>query len=413
VKVTENVVKTITTAVFSLLIAGCIAPTGTSIETAETAETTETAETSPKEEMLPPLAPTVTDESLLVVPNQDYMSLYDNTGKEVYSWRWGDIIESGMCDGKGAVGGCTGEGSSPDGDGLLVSYRQSGIPVENELPSGVIRFSLINGVLTPDWQKEGFVSYIHDVARTPDHDTGLIILETLLNQISWFTDQSDPNPSFIITEDSPAWKTNLVLPNGFEQFSSQGRDFLLVNWRNDSGETQLAGGLISLWDISEPKNPVTIWDYPEDGRLREPHGATLRYYNGEIYLLYGHPNSYVNTSDKRRYGTIGIAKSSDLFSRPSYLADISPAGDLPSMQHPRYADLTAAGDLIITDTGDSSKGKRGWVWQVPLPSLVPTDKSGGQTDEGENLHIIELNSGELIIEDISNPFEAWFWTPPA
>jgi hypothetical protein len=373
-----------------LLFTGCVGSTDSSVETSETSQ----SETG--EPLLPPEALTVTAESRLLVPSRGFMSIYDNDGKEVYEWNFTDIVDSDICE---AV--CYGEGVAPDANGFLVSYVRGG----TRSASGVMRFSFSDGELVPQWQRNDFETYVHDAIPMPKTEAGLIVLETLSNKISWFAEKSDSKPLFFVNTESPLWENSLDSPNGFEHFSAQGRDFLLINWRQDSSTPNIAGGLISLWEITDPSEPVAIWNYPQVGRLSDPHGAALRYYNGEIYLLYGHSKSLV-VSDKLLTGTIGIAKSSNLFTAPTYFADINTGSDYLPMEYPRSADLTSAGNLIICTSGDAA-----WVWEVPLPTLVPTEKSGQHTDSNSEMNIIELNGGRVLVESLVQPFEARFWTP--
>lgn len=381
-------------------IVACSSPTNTTTETAESG-LAETAEAM--DDLLPLKAVTVTDDTFLVVPDDNSLTLYNENGDVMHSLRWRDVVDSGLCN-----GGCSGEGGSPDGDGLLFSYCVDESPDDTGLSGGYMRFSFEDGEFVPQWQREGFDSYLHDVTRDPTNKDGVLILETLNQQVSWFSKITDASPSITLNEDTDGWIPNLVLPNGFEQFSSQGRDFLLINWRQDSSINN-AGGLISLWEITDPNNPVTVWDYPESGRLNEPHGAALRYYDGAIYLLYGHSRSIDPTAGQAATGTIGIAMTNDLLTVPTYMADINTAGSLPPMYYPRYAELTDQGDLIITDSGEF--GDNSWVWKVPMPALTDTGKSGAQAVGGNTMNIIALDDGIILIDGLEDAFEAWLWTP--
>jgi hypothetical protein len=380
-----------------LLLAGCGGSADSSISTSETSETSQTSQTSQTSDLLlPPEALVVTADSLLLVPSFGFLGAYDNNGKEVYEWDFADIVDSYICD-----GACKGQGLTPDGDGFYVSYVKG----DTRSKSGIMRFSFSDGELAPQWQRNNFETYVHDATPMPKTEAGMIVLETSANKVSWFAEKSDLKPLFSVNNESPLWESSLDSPNGLQQFSSQGRDFLLINWRQDSSTPIVAGGLISLWEITDPLEPVTVWNYPQVGRLSEPHGAALRYYDGEIYLLYGHSKS-LTVPDELLTGTIGIAKSSNLFTAPTYFADISTGKDYLPMEYPRSADLTSDGNLIICATGE-----QGWVWEVPLPNLFPTDKSGQHTESKSEMNIIELNGGRVLVEDLLHPFEATFWTP--
>ena len=385
------------TMFFPVLVLGCGEPIDSALETPETGnlETTQT-----NNSVVPPASLNVNTESLLVTSHHDGISVYNKDGEPVSELPLSEAINPpSLC---GDLG-CGGQGISLDSNGFLASYMKNGDISE----SGVVRFSLIDDTLAPDWQINGLESYVHDMTRMPGKQDGLIIAETLDNKISWFASKTDSEPIVVIDTNSPIWPSNVSMPNGIDQFSSQGRDFLLVNWRQDRQMPKVAGGLISLWEITDPFTPISIWNYPETGRLAQPHGATLRYHDGEIYLLYGHSASLSLTEEKRLFGTVGVAKSSSLFTAPTYFADIYTDSDYPfTLEYPRYADLTSNGNLTIC-----SSGPNGWIWEVPLPTLSSTDKSGAHTSDYNQMNIIYLNGGRVLVEDLEQPFEARFWAP--
>ncbi|MEM6930599.1 MAG: hypothetical protein AAF602_26920, partial [Myxococcota bacterium] len=92
----------------------------------------------------------------LVVPQQLGVTFLDLDGEVLSSPVWPQLV--------GPCPTCAGEGASPDGDGLLLSFLTAG---RNQGRPGAIARVRGNGTL--DWRLDGF-AFPHDVIRDPADD---------------------------------------------------------------------------------------------------------------------------------------------------------------------------------------------------------------------------------------------------
>lgn len=331
-----------------------------------TAETAETADTGP-------ITP-VGGDPVLVVPHGGGVTFVDLDGAVQSFTAWSDLV--------GPCSGCGAEGSSPDGNGLLLSFTTGG--GGGNRPGAVARVSL-DGTL--DFRLDGF-SFPHDVIRDPIDDT-LIVAETSANQLTWIAADGSSSAEVRALDAS---NTDFVnTPNGAERLDHEGRTYVVVSHRPNNGR-------ITMWDITDD-TPAFVWRFPATGVVDTPHCPILRQVDGTWWLLWAHTES-----QGRNDGTVGVARLDDPTSAPVYVADLAPNATTETFTFLRGVELTSDGRLFATDSGAGSRGQ-GRVLEAPWPSLSPTGASG---DAGDRV-FVELGDTTTVLDGIRSPFEAWEW----
>jgi hypothetical protein len=327
------------------------------------------------------------DEHVLVIPDHEGLHFMASDGSLTRSSSWTQLL--GSCD------RCGGEGSSADGDGLLVAFTTNGFS------GGIARIDL-DGTL--DFRLDGF-SFPHDAIRDPADDT-IIVPETFRSQITWVAGDGSSGDSLrSIGLGAPTWQFDDD-PNGLERIDAEdGRTYLVESVRG--GNQDPTDGKIRLWDITDPASLSFVWEFPAEGSLYAPHCPILREHEGQWWLIYAHSNG---VSDG---GSVGLAVTDDVATLPAYVADLVPAGALAPFDFLRGVELTADGWLYLTDSGPGqglSLVPEGRVMKAPMPSaLAPTGASGGAV-EGQVL--VDLEGMELLLDGLTNPFEGWLWKLP-
>jgi hypothetical protein len=324
---------------------------------------------------------------VLVVPSSAGVSLFDHNGDEVALWTWTALI---------GCGSCTGEGASADGDGLLASFAYApsgpppgGPPGGGELDGGFLRIDA--GGL--DFALESGLSFPHDAVRDP-HDSNVIVPEAFGDRVAWYP--GDGSSSVAVH----AYDVDATAPNGIDLIEDGGSTYLVMSNRGDGPGGGGGGGQVTLLDITDPTDPSVVWEFPEDGNLDTPHGPVLRWVDGVWWLLYAHSYGAPSTG-----GTIGLARTDDLRTLPTYLADLEVDGGLDFV---RGVELTDDGVIIATDSGpEMSPGSEGRVLLGDLPDLEPTGASGA-VDEDQVL--VDWDT-TVLVDGLSNPFEGWLWAP--
>lgn len=322
---------------------------------------------------------------VLVVPTEEGVAFYANDGSVVHEYTWASMV--------GACNGCTGEGASADGDGLLVSWAGFGANqgIARIGPTGAVEF-IVKGMAFP-----------HDAVRDPADD-GIIVPEAFAQAVTWYAGDGSSDQWYrAIDGDTPGWNQNL--PNGMERVDYDGRTYILVSNRGSGGPG--GAGLVTFWDITDPAAPPSkVWQFPKTGSLDTPHGPVLRQYDGTWYLLYAH--SYGGPGGN---GAVGVATLTDPTAEPVYVADLVPEQPVDSFDFLRGVELTDDGFLWLTDSGpESSNLPQGRIMTMPFPTgLLPTGKSGSIT--GDNQDFVGMPGGSVVVDDMANPFEGWLWVP--
>jgi hypothetical protein len=323
------------------------------------------------------------EDHVLVIPDQVGLQLMDRDGNLALSRTWSQLV--------GSCTLCGGEGASADGDGLLLAFTT------NAFDGAVAR---IRGDGTLDFRVDGF-TFPHDAVRDPLDDT-IIVPETTANQISWVAgDGSSASMLRRIDRNTPGGDEEL--PNGLERVDHDGRTYLLTSYRGASFGG--SDGRISLWDITTPA-PSLVWKFPADGALDTPHCPILREYQGRWWLVWAHTEGGPDGA-----GTVGLAVADDPTAPPAYVADLVPQEPVAPFEFLRGVELTADGELYLTDSGSVGGvggGTRGRVLRAAMPSLSPTGATGA-VDQDQVL--LDLEGGEVLLEGLSNPFEGWLWRP--
>ncbi len=322
---------------------------------------------------------------VLVVPTEDGISFYANDGSVVHEYTWTAMV--------GACPGCTGEGASPDGDGLLVSWagqaQNQGVARINS--AGVVEFT-IKGMAFP-----------HDAVRDPADDS-IIVPEAFANALTWYPgDGSSAKDTRRVDDNTPGYNQNL--PNGMDRVDYNGRTYILVSNRATGFGGNL--GLLTLWDITDPAViPTKVWQFPQTGSLDTPHGPVIRQLDGVWYLLYAHSYGGPNGN-----GAVGVATMSDPTVQPEYVADLVPEQPVQPFDFLRGVELTDDGFLWMTDSGpEASNLDQGRIITAPFPpGLVATGKAGS-TANGQQEYL-GMPGGTLVVDDMPNPFEGWLWVP--
>ncbi len=316
---------------------------------------------------------------VLVIPTNDGIALMANDGTIVHGWSWNAMV--------GDCGGCTGEGSSADDVGLLVSWAGMG---QNQ---GIARIDETGAV---DFVVTG-MQFPHEAIRDPA-DQSILVPEAFSNNVNWYAgDGSSDAPVRTLNGAHPDWSQNL--PNGAERVDYDGRAYLLLSNRG-SGAPNF--GRITFWDITDPSAIEFVWSYPRSGTLDTPHGPVFRQFDGQWYLLYAH--SYGAPDG----GAVGVAVTSDPTLLPDYVADLVPEAPVGPFDFLRGVELTEDGWLWMTDSGPEFGFGEGRVMSALFPTgLVPDGSVGNEDDQT----FVPLPNVTVVLGGLDNPFEGWLWLP--
>ncbi len=320
---------------------------------------------------------------VLVVPDADGLGFLDNTGAWVGRIPMGDL--------SGACGDCTGEGAAPDGDGLLYCWA------EGFFDGGIAR---IDGFGATEWRIDG-LAFPHGAIRDPFDDT-VAAPEAGANAVNWYAgDGSSDTAVRRLNDADMGWTQDL--PNGIEKVEHEGHVYIAVS--NRGGGFGGIPGKVSFWDITDPAAPTLLWKFPSTGDLDTPHGAIIRFYEGQWWLLWAH--SYGAPGG----GSVGLAVSDDIEVLPAYVADLVPEAPVGPFDFIRGVEITSDGWLWLTDSGPSEGlgGDNGRIIKAPMPEgLVPTGASGAAD---EDQVFVELIDATVMTEGVANPFHGWLWVP--
>ncbi|MEN0061284.1 MAG: hypothetical protein AAGA48_03985 [Myxococcota bacterium] len=354
-------------------------PTGTTPPM--TADTSPTGDTGPKSTTdTGPTLPRVLPRDSLVVPDKVGVTFLGLDGSLLESFTWSDLV--------GPCATCGGEGGSPDGDGLLLSFTTG------DGPGNVGAVARVNGKGQLDFRVNGF-AFPHDVIRDPA-DNHLAVVATFTNDVRWIAgDGSSGTVLRSIGSSDPEFPNT---PNGAELLEYNGRNFILLSHRPN------ANGRITLWDITDPKDPVFVWRFPETGRIAVPHGPILRQRGADWWLLWAHTNG--GPSGR---GSVGLAVTTDPTLRPTYVADLDPEPDIAPFTFLRGVELLDDGRMYVTDSGSAGGNGDGRIFLATFPTLAPS--GNGEVGSIGDQRFETLGPAPLIYDDVTSPFEAWYWPP--
>ncbi|MEN0061407.1 MAG: hypothetical protein AAGA48_04605 [Myxococcota bacterium] len=328
----------------------------------------------------PMVAPTAGsgEGDVLVVPHANGVTFLGLDGATVASHTWTELV--------GNCASCGAEGSSPDGNGLLLSFTTGGGGGPGGRSGGIARVDLDGNL---DFRLDGF-AFPHDVIRDPA-DNSVFVVETLAHQLTWIAgDGGSDAPLRTLGSDNAEFIDN---PNGAERLDYNGRTYVVVSHRPASGR-------ITMWDITTPDDPTFVWRFPATGSVGVPHCPILREVDGQWWLLWAHTEGIATNQ-----GSVGLAVTSDPTMAPTYVADLAPGDDVGPFTFLRGVELTADGRLFVTDSGGGG-GATGRVIEAGWPDLAPP--TTGETGELGNQVFEDLGSTTVHLQ-VSSPFEAWLW----
>jgi hypothetical protein len=334
---------------------------------------------------MPDLPHLLDADHVLVVPDGRGLVLLGDDGARVFDTAWTELV--------GECGACGGEGASPDGDGLLLSFTTDG-----PLAGGAV--ARIDGAGL-DWRLDGFL-FPHDALRDPTDDT-ILVTEIARDRLTWIAgDGASAEAVKQLSPGDPEWMGGF--PNGSERIDRDGSSYLLLTHRG-GGLFGDAEGFLTLWEFVSPEVLDLKWRYPAEGFLHAPHGAVFREHEGELFVLYAHSDGLGD-----RGSSVGVATTTDLTVAPTYVADLVPEGAAAPFDFLRGVELTDDGTLWLTDSGPGSATStlpEGRVLRVDLPAgLVATGATGGVDD------LVEVPvTPTLFADGLVNPFEGWLWVP--
>lgn len=323
----------------------------------------------------------------LLVPDHDGLTVLGPDGAPTWSRAWTLLV--------GECGGCGGEGSSADGDGLLVSFT-TGSPT-----GGAI--ARLSPFATLDFRLDGF-AFPHDAVRDPA-DGSILVPEVDRTRIRWIAgDGSSALPIRTLGGLDEGWPG--TSPNGADRLDVDGRSLLLLSHRAVGAQITPLGA-VTLWDITAVGAPVRLWAYPSDGGgLDTPHGPVFRRWNGQWWLLYAHTNGATDG------GSVGLAVTDDPTHLPSYVADLVPSDTdgIGPFTFLRGVELASDGTLYLTDSGRlTGTTPTGRVIRAPFPEdLAPTGASGVA---GDDQVFAPLDGAALLTDGLLAPFEGRLWAP--
>jgi len=341
----------------------------------------ETGDTGPTEPVT--WMPQELPRDTLVVPEDDGITFLTPSGRVVLQAPWNGLV--------GPCPVCGGEGASPDGDGLLVSFTTSG--TSGIRPGAIAR---LRGSGELDFRVDGF-RFPHDVVRDPADGT-LIVVATSSNALYWIAgDGSSDAPLRSLTSDHPDFPST---PNGAELLQHDGRTYLLLSHR------PIVQGRITMWDITTPGEPMFQWRFPAEGALGVPHGPILREVDGRHWLLWAHTEGAIGDT-----GSVGLAVTDHPATAPTYVADLVPDEPIAPFRFLRGVELLEGARLILTDSGSQGFGPgRGRIVEAGLPDL-PTPATGEIGRLGDQI-FRPLGEAEILLDPVPAPFEAWLWSAP-
>jgi hypothetical protein len=312
----------------------------------------------------------------LIQTDQDAITLLDESFTVVASY----LLESAIGGACGA--GCFAEGGSTDGDLILGSYVTSAWSFTGGVfamdHDGVVQFSL-----------EGF-GFPHDVVRDPAD--GTLIVGEAFGDVTWIAgDGSSATTLRSIDGSTPGMAGTTV--NSLDLIEFDGQTWLLVCTRS---------GVLTMWDISVPGSPDLAWRYPASGGLDTPHGAVLREFDGQFYLVYAHTFG----GSSRFEGTVGVAVMAHPADPPDYLADLRVPSGLPEFGFLRGVELSTDGVLYLTDAGTEypDAGDLGKLLTATLPvGLTPSGETGAVGAPQSYVDLVDLAEQRV---GLGTPFEA-------
>lgn len=324
-------------------------------------------------------------EPVLVIPHGGGLGIADLDGTLAFNQPWNGLV--------GSCTQCGGEGASPDGDGLLVSFTAGGGV------GGRDAIARLDGALSLDFRLDGF-SFPHDVIRDPADDT-IMVVETFADRVAWLAgDGSSAEPLRELASEHEAFPP---LPNGAERLDYEGGTYLLLSHLGTGSNAPSSHtGKITLWDIGTPGAPALVWSFPESGTLSVPHGPILRERDGVWWLLWAH------THGDGSEGTVGMATSDDPLTRPVYVADLQPDDKMGPFAFFRGVELSPDGTLLLVDSGFARNGRlieASW----PDHALAPSGSTGGRDDRT----YLPLGEASVLSRGLRQPFEAWLWDRPS
>jgi hypothetical protein len=275
---------------------------------------------------------------------------------------------------------------NPDGDGLLLTFLNA-----SGGEGGIARVDAAGQI---DFSLEG-LSQPLGVVRDPADDT-LILAEGFRESLIWIAgDGSSRQPVRVLDSSQPGW--DLRLPTGLSRIDADdGHTYLLVSSLSSYEDSSL--GKIALWDITDPEALSLVWDFPSEGGLLYAHSPILRRYEGQWWLLYAHGMGLPEG------GSVGLAVTSSLTQEPQYVADLQPAGLPDPVPFLTGVEFTSDGWLYLTDIGFTR------VLKAPMvEGLAPTGATGAYDQDQV---VVDLPGVELVIDELSSPFEAKLWELP-
>ena len=259
------------------------------------------------------------------------------------------------------------------------------------------------------WTAECHLNMTHVTETSPD-GRFLVLADTLSSRVVWLLPGSPPKVHAVLDMEHPAWD-GFLYSNNVELFEEDGRTWLLTTFKSGDFEdvAERNTGRITLWDVTDPLDPIHQWSYPEDGFVAAVHHGRTVVVDDQRYLLYAHSlgasDSYVGF-----HGSVGLAEFH--LDGPVYLGDgLLPEG-LEGFGFVREVELSPEGDkLFVVDSGCENPDieectRDGALFEVEWPDWAAADKSGafdpGHTEQTfRTLDLVEDDWGVTL----SFPFE--------
>ncbi len=327
---------------------------------------------------------------VLVVPDGDGLHLLRRDGVAAWTRPWTELWAG--CD------LCGGEGASPDGDGLLLSFTTSG-------PTSGGAIGRIGADGQPEYRRDGF-RFPHDAIRDPGDGT-IVVPEASGQRVVWVPgDGSSSIEVRALTRQTTGFPGKT--PNGSELVTWGDRRYLLLSHRGTGGgPLEPPNGEITMWDVTTPGAETLAWRFPEEGFLDMPHGPILRRHQGRWWMLWAHSGG-----GEGRRSSVGLAWLDDPARPPTYVADLVPPGEPGPFDFLRGVELTDDGELWLTDSGPGagtgSAVARGRLFVARMAEVEPTGATGAV---GTDQVFVDLEGLALVRGELRNPFEGWLWRP--